>query len=101
MDNKITAEQVDLAIESFHFQRMGQKTCVGICTLKNGFELVESASCVDPASYDDDAGASLVLHRIKDKIYTLLGYDLHTKLKAKEEKASHEKEKADGNEPKA
>lgn len=80
MEKTITQEQVDTFIKEVHFAKMGDKTCVGLAKLHNGFEICESASCVDASSYDPDVGASLVMHRIKDKIWTLLGFQLQSKL---------------------
>jgi hypothetical protein len=78
--NRITQEEVDAFIESVQFKKMGDKTCVAVAKLKNGFEICESASCVDAANYDPDVGAALALHRIKDKVWVLLGFLLQTKL---------------------
>lgn len=54
--------------------KMGSKTTVVHCTLPNGFTIVESSSCVDPANYNHELGQNLCFRRIKDKIWELEGY---------------------------
>lgn len=80
METKVTQEQVDAAIKSVQVQKMGQKTCVVVATLQNGYEILAHSSCVDPNNYDEDVGASLAMHKIKDKIWELLGFELQCKL---------------------
>ena len=60
--------------------KLGAKTTVVHVTLPNGFELVESSSCVDPANYDHALGVSICMKRIKDKIWELEGYWLQKKV---------------------
>lgn len=72
----ITLEDVQGYISSLEFIKMGKKTTVGLAVLKNGFEIVESAACVDPASYDSQIGEKLVRQRIENKIWELLGFNL-------------------------
>lgn len=76
---RVTEQQVDKMIANSRVEaiKMGQKTTVVHLTLPNGFELVESAACVDPASYDHEIGTKVALERLKDKIWLLEGYLLH------------------------
>lgn len=76
---RVTEEQVNELIAQSRIDsiKMGQKTTVVHLTLPNGFELVESAACVDAASYDHEVGEKIALERIKDKIWLLEGYLLH------------------------
>lgn len=82
MSNTVTQAQVDAAIEKVEFHKLGEKTTVGLCTLKNGFEILESSACVVAANYDPDIGASIVMQRIKDKIWGYLGFQLQDSLYA-------------------
>lgn len=82
METRVTQDQVDAAIKSVEVRKMGQKTCVVLVTLQNGYELLACSACVDPTSYDEDVGAANAMHRIKDKIWELLGYELQCKLNA-------------------
>lgn len=82
--NAITQEMVDNFIASYEIRTVGRKTTVVQATLKNGFEIVESSSCVDPANYSEELGASICMDRIKNQIWHLLGFALqwaHTGLK--------------------
>lgn len=76
--NKITQQNVDSFIKSYTVNTIGQKTTVVQATLVNGFEILESSSCVDPANYNEEMGAEICLERIKNKIWELLGFLLQT-----------------------
>lgn len=49
----------------------------------NGFTVRESATCVDPANYDEEIGKQICLKRIEDKIWMLLGYEKQYEVSAK------------------
>ena len=57
---------------------IGGKTTVVRAVLRNGFELVESSSCVSAENYDQELGASICLEKIRDKVWFLLGFLLQT-----------------------
>jgi Phage protein (N4 Gp49/phage Sf6 gene 66) family len=38
------------------FTRMGQKTTICLLTLKSGFEIVGTSSCVDPRDFNEKIG---------------------------------------------
>lgn len=57
---------------------MGDRTTVVMCTLRNGFIITESSSCVDPANYSQKIGEEICMGKIKDKIWELLGFLLQT-----------------------
>ena len=50
--------------------------------LPNGFVLVESSACVDPANYDHAIGYESCMKRIRDKLWLLEGYRLQCELGA-------------------
>lgn len=77
-NNSITKENVDNFIKEIEVMTMGEKTTVVKVTLINGFEIVESSSCVDPSNYDEELGKEICLGRIKNKIWELLGFLLQT-----------------------
>jgi hypothetical protein len=58
------------------------KTTIVTAQLENGFVIVESSSCVDPANYDADIGYGICIKRIEDKVWELEGYRLQCKLNA-------------------
>lgn len=57
---------------------LGECTTVVRCVLRNGFEIVESSSCVDPKNYSEGMGREICMNKIKDKIWELLGFLLQT-----------------------
>jgi hypothetical protein len=74
----ISQEMVDNFIREIHVSTLGEKTTIVRAVLVNGFEIVESSSCVDPFNYDEVMGAEIGLAKIKDKIWFLLGFLLQT-----------------------
>ena len=54
------------------------KTTIVIVTLRNGFTLTETSSCVDPKNYDEEVGKQICLRKIHDKIWFLLGFLLQS-----------------------
>ena len=77
-NNTITQENVDNFIAHYDYCKMGEKTTVVKATLKNGFVIIESSSCVDVANYDDEIGANICKEHIKNKVWELLGFLLQT-----------------------
>ena len=76
---KVTKEQVENFIESYDISTIKDKTTVVVATLKNGFVIVESSSCVDPANYDEKIGADICKEKIEDQVWHLLGFNLQQK----------------------
>ena len=59
-------------------ETLGEKTTVVRAVLRNGFEIVESSSCVSPENYDEAMGRDICLEKIRDKVWMLLGFLLQT-----------------------
>lgn len=74
----ISQQNVDDFIADMKISTIGEKTTVVHATLMNGFEIIESSSCVDPANYNEILGADICKQKIKDKIWNLLGFLLQT-----------------------
>lgn len=74
----IGQKMVDEFISFTETKTMGNRTTVVRCVLRNGFEIVESSSCVDPKNYSEDMGHEICMGKIKDKIWGLLGFLLQT-----------------------
>jgi len=74
----ISAKMVDNFIKEKHIQTIGEKTTLVRVVLLNGFEIIETSSCVDKANYDEVMGAEMCMEKIKDKIWMLLGFLLQT-----------------------
>lgn len=77
-NNTITQELVDGFIESYEVVTQQNKITIVTATLVNNFTIVESSGCVDPANYDEDLGVQICKHKIKDKVWFLLGFLLQT-----------------------
>lgn len=74
----ISAEMVERFIDHHETVTMGGKTTVVRAVLKNGFEIVESSSCVSTENYDEKLGEEICMERIRNKIWELLGFLLQT-----------------------
>ncbi len=74
----IGQKMVDEFISFTETKTMGNRITVVRCVLRNGFEIVESSSCVDPKNYSEDMGHEICMGKIKDKIWELLGFLLQT-----------------------
>ncbi len=78
--NRVTQEQIDAIVENtvFHISKMLDKCTVVTAELPNGFIIVESSACVDPANYDHMIGTEICKKRIIDQIWKLEGYKLQS-----------------------
>lgn len=57
-------------------------TLLTICvlTLKNGFTVTGESACADPGNFKEDIGRTIARRNAADKIWSLAGYELKTKL---------------------
>lgn len=74
----VSQKMVDEFFTKTEVTTMGEKTTVVRAVLRNGFEIVESSSCVSPENYDEELGAEICLEKIRDKVWFLLGFLLQT-----------------------
>ena len=74
----IGSEMVENFIALTETYTLGDRTTVVRCVLRNGFEIVESSSCVVPKNYSEKMGHDICMNKIKDKIWELLGFLLQT-----------------------
>lgn len=74
----IGQQMVNDFIDKVESITMGEKTTVTQITLKNGFIITESSSCVDPKNYSMEIGEEINLEHAKNKIWELLGFLLQT-----------------------
>lgn len=70
----ISAKMVEDFILETWTETLGEKTTVVRAVLRNGFEIVESSSCVSPENYDEAMGREICLEKIRDKVWELLGF---------------------------
>jgi hypothetical protein len=82
LKNTVTQAQVEEIIKNseIHVITSFGKTTTVTAKLPNGFVIVESSSCVDPANYDENLGKHLCMERIENKIWELEGYVLQKEL---------------------
>jgi hypothetical protein len=78
---KVTKEHVQAILSASKVEdtKMGEKSTIVCVTLPNGFVIVQSSSCVDPANYDHELGKKICMQRVEDKVWELEGYLLQTK----------------------
>lgn len=74
----ISAKMVEDFILETWTETLGEKTTVVRAVLRNGFEIVESSSCVSPENYDEAMGRDICLEKIRDRVWELLGFLLQT-----------------------
>lgn len=74
--NTVTQEQVTRIMEASEFdvKTIYGKVTVVTAKLPNGFTIVESSACVDPANYDEKIGVEICKKRIENEVWQLEGY---------------------------
>lgn len=72
--SKLTIDDINAAIESEEYITLGKKTTACVLTLKNGFEVVGTSACVNPADYDIEKGKPFAKQRAMDKVWEVEGY---------------------------
>jgi hypothetical protein len=80
--NTITKTAVDDLIASGKITqtKVGEKTAVVMLTLPNGFEIIDSAACVDPKNFDEGLGRKYALEKVARRLWELEGYRLQCEL---------------------
>lgn len=71
---KLTEEYIESQIERTEAVKVGQKTTVVVLTLKNGFEVIGTSACIDPAEYNMEVGTTYARKRAVEKVWELEGY---------------------------
>jgi hypothetical protein len=79
--NNVTQEQVDAIFMASTFDVTTHFGKVTILTmmLPNGFTLVESSGCVDPANYCQHTGVRICEEKLRSRVWYHLGYELQLK----------------------
>jgi hypothetical protein len=75
-NNTISQKDVDLFIKDVKSIKQGEKTTVTTVTLINGFEIIESSSCVDAKNFNMAIGEKICVERVKNLIWEMLGFVL-------------------------
>lgn len=81
--NTISKEIVDSSVKNWQHTTLNDldgkpKTVIVMATLMNGFVIVESSSCVDPANFDFNIGFNCCVERIYNKVWELTGFILQS-----------------------
>lgn len=64
-------------IRRTHYSKLGVKTSVCTITLDNGFEVIGTSSCINPADYDAKMGAESSYENAFEKLWELFGFVQH------------------------
>lgn len=65
----ITPELVSSMIDKVEYQKMGDTVMVCNLILKNGFNVSEAESCVDPAAFDEELGKKYSYEKAFNAVY--------------------------------
>lgn len=79
---KVTPEMVQENMQDVYVTTInpfGKPVTVTAVRMKNGFTIIDSTTCVDPANYSEEIGKQVCLKHIEDKVWLLLGYALQDK----------------------
>ena len=77
---RLTQEDIEATIVSEEYTKMGKKTTVCLLTLRNGFEIIGTSGCVDPANFNEAIGRKFAKEQAVEKIWQLEGYRLQCSL---------------------
>ena len=77
-ENYLTDSDILNFISKVETYKLGEKTTAVTITLRNGFELTTTSSCVVPELYDHEVGCQIATMKTKDKIWELLGFLMQT-----------------------
>ena len=73
IDDMINHSQINIT-------KVFDKCTIVACKLPNGFVIVESSACVDPADYNEKLGVDICLSRIKMRIAEMEAYASHEEM---------------------
>lgn len=84
-NNTVTAVMISNILQTGKEEviKVGEKTTVVSFTTREGFNIIESSSCVDPDNYDEQIGKHCCYERITNKLWELEGYYLQKELAKK------------------
>ena len=84
---RIVPEDIDKAIVKADYHVFPGTMLTVVClTLRNGFTVTGESACASPENFNAVIGERIALAAAKQKIWPLLGYQLRTMLKAREER---------------
>ena len=72
----LSESDIEDVIQSEEYMKIGKKTTLCLLTLKNGFEITGTSSCVSAKMYSSEIGKRLAREKAKDTIWLCEGYVL-------------------------
>lgn len=76
----VTEQCVKDFIRDVQVTKMGNKTCVVLATLRNGFEVLGHSACVDADNYNEEIGKEIAMRMVENKVWEYLGFTLQNDL---------------------
>jgi hypothetical protein len=70
----ISTEHIRNQIVKEECIKVGEKTTICVLTLKNGFEVIGKAGCINPENYNHEIGSQIARGRAVDQIWLVEGY---------------------------
>lgn len=77
---RLSSEAIDKQIHSVEYHVFANKTTICCMKLRNGFHVVGTAACVDPANFREQVGRDVSWTNARAQIWQLEGYLLQQKL---------------------
>ncbi|UCR75490.1 hypothetical protein PP742_gp06 [Alcaligenes phage vB_Af_QDWS595] len=78
---KIHPEDLDAQVSEVQYLQVPGKTLIYcVITMLNGFTVTGESACADPDNFNEEVGKSIAFRNAKDKMWSLLGYELKTRL---------------------
>lgn len=78
-ENKVTKEDLLQKVTDVKYFQNG-KTTVCVLRVQNGYEIVGTSACIDPANFDEEIGRKIAKDEALDKLWELEGYLLQEQL---------------------
>lgn len=76
--DSISQSDVDSFCSHYSCNKVGEKTTLVVFSMRNGFEITETSSCVDPNNYNEGKGLEICTARAQDKVWGYLGFLLQS-----------------------
>jgi len=78
---RITPDHIEATIASEQYYVFPNTTLTVCClTLQNGFQVTGESACASPSNFDEEIGRKIARENAKQKIWSLEGYLLKSKL---------------------
>lgn len=78
---RITPDMLDQLIAREDYHHFPDSTVtVCVLTLRNGYAVIGSSACADPANFDQEIGRKVARMEARDRIWPLEGYLLRERL---------------------